>query len=216
MSTSGTTQASSVDPLIRQLVERIDRDKNGQITTAEFGDFLTSLLRPHAGSEPIKPAPTPATTGQIGHTGSDGYTGHVGYAAPPVPDPPSTDPTDEADPFPPSSWTDNNAPYGVTLAGFSPQDHTHLTLADLGIPGRAEKYAVYHYLVTNRVQPTHDWAPAAAEALNRKYNTTVYHAIDGETLGYGNQYVHSAPNGYGMLPGTYNPHATGEFFWGAV
>ncbi len=66
------------------------------------------------------------------------------------------------------------------------------------------------------MQPTKDWAPGVAEALNRKYNTTVFRAIDGETLGYGNQYVHSAPNGYGMAPGTYNPHATGEFFWGWV
>jgi len=118
--------------------------------------------------------------------------------------------------IPPSQWTSNNAPYGVTLAGFSPQDHTDLTLADLGVPGRAEKYAVYEYLVANRVQPTSDWAPAAAAALNAKYNTTVYHAIDGETLGWGNEFCHSAPNGHGMAPGTYNPLATGELLWGYV
>ena len=64
------------------------------------------------------------------------------------------------------------------------------------------------------MQPKSDWAPAAADWLNKKYNTTVYKAIDGETLGYGNEYVHAAANGYGMLPGTYNPHASGEFFWG--
>ena len=133
----------------------------------------------------------------------------------------TTDPTDPSDPtegdtFHPSTWTDNNCPYGITLAGWSPQDHTDLTLEDLGKPGKAEKYAVYHYLVTNKVQPTHDWAPAAAEALNKKYNTTVFKVIDGETLGYGNEYVHSAPNGYGMRPGTYNTAASGEFFWGWV
>ena len=122
----------------------------------------------------------------------------------------------EAPDIPPSQWTDNNAPYGVTFAGFSPQNHTDLTQSDLGIPGKAEKYAVYGYLLSNQVQPTSDWAPGVAAALNRKYNTTVFRAIDGETLGYGNQYVHSAPNGYGMAPGTYNPHATGEFFWGWV
>ena len=26
----------------------------------------------------------------------------------------------------PAHWTDNNAPYGVTFAGFTPKDHTDL------------------------------------------------------------------------------------------
>jgi hypothetical protein len=111
---------------------------------------------------------------------------------------------------------DNNAPYGVTFAGFSPQNHTDLTLDDLGVPGKAEKYAAYNYLLSNQVQPTSDWAGSAADALNKKYNTTAYHAIDGETLGFGNEYIHSAANGYGMTHGTFNPTATGEFFWGNI
>lgn len=184
--------SSAFNPLVQQIVDRMDRDNNGQISRAELGDFLTALVaqfrevcdRPHTALSAAASA-GPASTDTIG------------------------------DEFPPSMWTDNNAPYGVTFAGFSPQLHRDLTLDDLGVPGKAEKYAVYHYLVTNRVEPTSDWAPAAADALNRRYNTTVYRAIDGETLGYGNEYVHSAPNGYGMLPGTYNPNARGEFFWGA-
>jgi hypothetical protein len=55
-----------------------------------------------------------------------------------------------------------------------------------------------------------------AAALNQKYNTTLFHAIDGESLGYGDEYIHSAPNGFGMVSGTYNPSATGEFLWGAA
>src|SRR5471032_2143967 len=74
-------------------------------------------------------------------------------------------------------WTDNNAPYGITFAGFSPRDHTDLTLDDLGVPGKAEKYAAYNYLLSNEVKPTSDWAQGAADALNQKYNTTAYHAI---------------------------------------
>lgn len=184
--TSSTGSAPSVDSLVRQLIERVDQDKNGQISTAEFGDFLTALLK-HAGGS--------SSSQLLKGLNDDSATG---------------------DEIHPSQWTSNNAPYGVTFAGFSPENHTDLTLADLGIPGKAEKYAVYSYLLNNRIQPTNDWAPAAAAALNKKYNTNVYEAIDGETLKYGNEFVHSAPNGHGLLPGQYNPNATGEFFWGWV
>jgi hypothetical protein len=184
--TSASTAASGVEPMMRQLVERIDQDKNGQISTDEFGQFLTGLLKASGQSA----AKLSAALGE-GDTAT-------------------------ASEIHPSQWTDNNAPYGITFAGWSPQEHTDLSLADLGIPGKAEKYAVYSYLLNNRIQPTSDWAPAAAAALNAKYNTDVYHAIDGETLGYGTEYVHSAPNGYGMHAGQYNPNATGEFFWGYV
>lgn len=210
-SKSPESAASQLDPLIKKLVDRIDANKDGQISTNEFGNFLTSLLQAHTSA-------SSASTGSSEPTKANDIvrltTNSVATSNPTDPTDPS-DPT-EADAFHPSTWTDNNCPYGITLAGWSPQDHTDLTLEDLGKPGKAEKYAVYHYLVTNRVQPTSDWAPAAAEALNAKYNTTVFKVIDGETLGYGNQYVHSAPNGYGMLPGTYNPQASGEFFWGWV
>lgn len=203
MSTTSVGAASSVDPLVKQLVERIDRNQDGQISTTEFGEFLTSLLKAHDTGGTSTPRAATLLTRLTDSPPSDGASDPV------VPEP-------WEDRVPPSTWTDNNAPYGVTFAGFSPQNHTHLTLDDLGIPGKAEKYAVYHYLLANRVQPTGDWAPSAAEALNRKYNTNVFHAIDGETLGYGSEYVHSAPNGYGMARGTYNPNATGEFFWGTT
>lgn len=191
-----STPSSSIDPLVRQLVERIDRDKDGKISTDEFGSFLTELIRRDTAPAAAAAAPAPIK----------------------VPlNPLQQDPPDETPgprDIPPSEWTDNNAPYGITFAGFSPQNHTDLTVADLGIPGKAEKYAVYMYLLSNRVEPTRDWAPAAAKALNERYNTNVFKAIDGETLGYGTEYVHSAPNGHGMLAGTYDPHARGEFLWG--
>lgn len=187
MSTTPIGAPSALDPLVKQLVDRVDRNKDGQISTDEFGAFLTDLLR--ANRPPVQEAG-------------------------PIEVPPETATPGAPQEISPSQWTANNAPYGVTFAGFSPQDHTDLTLEDLGVPGKAEKYAVYNYLLSNQVQPTKDWAPAVAEALNQKYKTTVFKAIDGETLGYGNEYVHSAPNGYGMVSGTYNANATGEFFWG--
>jgi hypothetical protein len=182
----GSSTTSNVN-LVTQLVDQIDANHDGQITTGEFGAFLKSLVQQ-------------ATHAQTAGTSTTS----------------TTDPTDNAQDIAPAAWTDNNDPYGVTFAGFSPQEHTDLTLADLGVPGKAEKYAAYDYLLSNKIQPSKDWAPAAAEALNKKYNTTVFKAIDGETLGYGSEFIHSASNGYGLLPGQYNASATGEFFWGAA
>jgi hypothetical protein len=197
---STNTQQTGVDSLVQQIIKQADSNNDGQISASEFGSFLTKLIQgvqgtnatrstssPITNADPTDPAPTPTT--------------------PPTSVLPSRD-------ILPSNWTDNNAPYGITFAGFSPQDHTDLTLNDLGVPGKAEKYAAYDYLLSNQVQPTNDWASSAAAALNTKYNTTAYTAIDGETLGFGNEYIHSASNGYGMARGTFNPTSTGEFFWG--
>jgi hypothetical protein len=189
--------APSVDQLVKELVRKVDADKNGQISTEEFGTFLTGLLHGASGQILTAPDQTPVEV-------------------PEYPDGEGGTPFEEGPDVHPSTWTANNAPYGITFAGWSPQNHTHLTPEDLGVPGKAEKYAVYNYLLSNRLQPTSDWAPSAAEALNRKYNTTVYRVIDGETLGFGNEYVHSAPNGHGMAPGTFNPSATGEVFYGWI
>ena len=188
-----------VDSLVKQISRQADANNDGQISEAEFGSFLTKLIAGMAGPNATRKQVAPAISGDP----------RAGANLTPPPVLPSRD-------ILPSNWTDNNAPYGVTFAGFSPQNHTDLTLDDLGVPGKAEKYAAYNYLLSNTIQPTHDWAPAAADALNKKYNTTVYKAIDGETLGFGNEYIHSAPNGYGMARGTFNPDATGEFFWGNV
>lgn len=195
-SIGATSHAPSLDSLIDQLTNRVDANKDGKISTDEFGSFLKSLM---TGMDRLPGA---------GAGGAGVSTVPLGLNVATA--------TGDAEEAPPSTWTDNNAPYGVTFAGFSPQNHTDLTLADLGIPGKAEKYAVYSYLLANKVQPSSDWAPRVADALNKKYNTTVFKVIDGETLGYGNEYVHSAPNGYGMAPGTFNPNATGEFSWGSM
>ncbi|MEQ1910962.1 MAG: EF-hand domain-containing protein [Vicinamibacterales bacterium] len=190
-SIGSSTGAQNVDSLIKQLVDKVDANKDGQISTNEFGSFLQTLL-----------------SGVASQSGEGSARSLIGTRA--------LDATGDVSEADPSTWTSNNAPYGVTYAGFSPQDHRDLTLADLGVPGKAEKYAVYSYMVANKIQPTSDWAPGVAAALNAKYNTTVFTAIDGETLGYGNEYVHSAPNGYGMAAGTYDRNASGEFFWGWV
>lgn len=91
-----------------------------------------------------------------------------------------------------------------------------LTSTDPASVSKNAKYLVYNYFLANKTEPTNDWAPGAAAALNAEYKTNIFHAIDGETLGYGDEYVHSAPNGYGMPAGTFNPSARGELFWGAT
>lgn len=174
---------------VQQIVSEIDGNHDGQITSAELGSFLTTLLG--------------AVSSASGST--DGITPSDKTVATPATG------VDIA----PSTWTDNNAPYGVTFAGFSPQNHTNLSVTDLANPQNA-KYAAYDYLLSNQIAPNSTWATDAAAGLNQKYNTTVFHAIDGETLGYGDEYIHSAKNGYGMASGTYDQAASGEFFWGFV
>jgi hypothetical protein len=170
---------------VQQIVSEIDGNHDGQITSAELGAFLTTLLSAVSST---------ANGSNASQTADRTASGTATDAAP-------------------STWTGNNAPYGVTLAGFSPQNHTNLTATDLANPLNA-KYAAYNYLLTNQVTPNSTWATDAATALNQKYGTTTFHAIDGETLGYGDEYIHSAQNGYGMAAGTYDPGASGEFFWG--
>ena len=138
-----STSAQNVDSLIKQLVDKVDANKDGQISTNEFGSFLKTLL-----------------SGVAGQSGEGSPSSLIGRRL--------LDATGEATEADPSTWTSNNAPYGVTYAGFSPQDHTDLTLADLGVPGKAEKYAAYSYMVANKIQPTSDWAPGVAAALNAK------------------------------------------------
>ena len=107
----------------------------------------------------------------------------------------------------------NNAPYGVTLAGWSPQNHQGANLRD---PQNA-KYIVYAYLVANKIAPSSTWAPAAVALLQQLVPAVPWQAADGETLVYGDEYVHPAPNGHGMQPGTFNPDVSPtEFFWGSI
>lgn len=76
-------------------------------------------------------------------------------------------------------------------------------------------------LHTGEIAPTHDWVtPELVARLNAMAgldasDPDAFHALDRETIAFsGNEYVHSAPVGHGLLPGQYDPHAKGEFLWG--
>lgn len=107
---------------------------------------------------------------------------------------------------------------GVTYAGFSPQDHQGANLFD---PMQA-KYALQQYMVQNGALAggAGGNAQQIADALNQMYgkaygNDKFFTAQDAETiLMPDGQYVHAAPNGYGMQKGTYNPDNQSEVFWG--
>lgn len=106
----------------------------------------------------------------------------------------------------------NLAPYGVALIGFSPQDHQG---ADLRDPRNA-KYIAYAYLVVNRIAPSPAWAPAAVIVLAAAVPAVPWQAADGETLVYGDEYIHVAPRGWGYS--SLNNRADldpQEFFWGS-
>jgi hypothetical protein len=192
---SNVSAQNDITSLVQKLVSATDKNKDGSVSVDEFADFLTSIV--NGFSKPTAGAKDPDKT-----------TNDTGPSAPAAGMVTTIDGLID-----PKTWTDNNAPYGVTFAGFSPQDHTNLTKEDLRNPLNA-KYAVFDYLVSNRIEATKDWAPGAADALNQMTGLNIFHAIDGETLGYGDEYVHTAPNGYGMAQGTYDPRMRSEFFWG--
>ena len=107
----------------------------------------------------------------------------------------------------------NLAPYGVGLIGFSPQDHQG---ADLRNAANA-KYIAYAYLVANKIAPTPTWAPAAVAVLAGVVPSVPWIALDGETLGYGDEYIHVAPRGWGYPDITNRPDLNAqEFFWGST
>jgi hypothetical protein len=190
---SNVSTQNDITSLVQQLVKATDKNSDGSVSVDEFADFLTQIV---AGFS----KPASGTKDPGGKTSAD-------------PGAPAGSATTLDAMIDPRTWNDNNAPYGVTFAGFSPQDHTNMAKEDLKNPMNA-KYAVFDYLVSNKVEPSSSWAPGAADALNQMLGTSVFHAIDGETLGYGDEYVHSAPNGYGMPAGTYDPRMRSEFFWG--
>lgn len=92
--------------------------------------------------------------------------------------------------------------------GFSPQNHQGETPTVTN-----PKYAVYNYL--QNVDPRSAWAQSAADTLNKQFNTQEFKALDGETLGYGDEYVHSGQPGGG--PGSLSNPGTGAgaFTWGS-
>lgn len=106
----------------------------------------------------------------------------------------------------------NNAPYGVTLAGWDPQNHQGADLTD----PRNAKYLVYAYLVCNKVQPVVGFVNATVEVLKSAMPSVPWVASDAETLSYGDEFVHLAPNGHGLTTGQFNTNANAtEFFWGS-
>jgi hypothetical protein len=188
MSVSGIGTNTQVSQLAQQIASAIDTNADGQVTTNEFAAFLDQVLGSVGGLKSF--AQGAATEGG----GDPPQSGQVAL-------------------MDPTQWTGDPSPNGVTFAGYSQLLHTDLTLDQLRTRGY-EKYLVYDYLLTNKIEPNQTWAPEAARALNGVLGADVFTATDGETLSYGNEFVHTAPNGWGLQRGTYDPLARNEFFWG--
>lgn len=98
----------------------------------------------------------------------------------------------------------------LQLVGFNPGAHIGET-PNVTTP----KYAVANVLQQMSTQPGFDplnFAAAAAAQLNAMFNTNQFIAADGQTIIYGDEYVHTAPPGY---HGT-DPHGGWELFWGST
>jgi hypothetical protein len=201
MSINTVSANTNVEQLVQRLVSQADVNKDGQLSSTEFGSFLTHLIEgvsakvPNvagsnygAASAPLKPLapinpidrPLDAGTLTIGADACNGFN-------------------------------------RITYCGFSPQDHQG---ADLKDPMNA-KYALQQYLIDTNAN-LNGGAQGIVDALNQKYgaaygNAKFFTAIDTETIMMPDgQYVHYAPNGYAMAHGTFNPMNTGEVFWGAT
>lgn len=97
---------------------------------------------------------------------------------------------------------------GLQLVGFDPKAHMGETPTTT-----APKYAVANVIQQLSKQPGFDplnYAQTAADHLNKMFGTTQFKASDGQTLLYGDEYVHTAPAGYGGG----DPNGGQELFWG--
>lgn len=99
----------------------------------------------------------------------------------------------------------------LQLIGFSPQNHLGET-PTVTTP----KYAVSNTIQNLAQQQGFDplnFASTAADQLNKQFGTQQFQAKDGQTLLYGDEYVHTAPAGYG--PGG-DPNGGEELVWGST
>jgi len=198
MSINSVSANTDVEQLVQRLVSRADVNQDGQLSSSEFGSFLTHLIEGISSKAP--------------NVGGASYAAPTATpAAPTAPAPVSLSATlsigaDACNGF-------NN----ITYCGFSPQDHQGANLND---PMNA-KYALQQFLIETNAN-LNGGAQAIVDALNQKYGAAYgdagfFTATDTETIMMPDgQYVHYAPNGYAMASGTYNPLNTGEVFWGAT
>jgi len=198
MSINTVSANTNVDQLVQRLVSQADINKDGQLSSSEFGSFLTHLLE---GVEPklsniagSNRAAASASQGDEPQAGALDFSSTLTVGA------------DACNGF-----------NGITYCGFSPQDHKGANLND---PMNA-KYALQQFLVETNAN-LNGGAQGIVDTLNQKYgvlygDANFFTATDAETIMMPDgQYVHYAPNGYAMASGTYNPLNTGEVFWGAT
>ena len=198
MSINTVSANTNVDQLVQRLVSQADINKDGQLSSSEFGSFLTHLLE---GVEPklsniagSNRAAASASQGDEPQAGALDFSSTLTVGA------------DACNGF-----------NGITYCGFSPQEHKGANLND---PMNA-KYALQQFLVETNAN-LNGGAQGIVDTLNQKYgvlygDANFFTATDAETIMMPDgQYVHYAPNGYAMASGTYNPLNTGEVFWGAT
>jgi len=187
---SGTTTRidNNMSTLAQELFKRIDTNGDNRVSREEFQSFLQDFVQ-HLGHKDEK-----QTNGVGAITNQNGAVTNEGLA----------DPSDYIFAGLPSP--DDYAARGYD---FDHPDPHHL------------KPIISKLLYSGQVAPTHDWVtPELVARLNEMAgidpsSPDAFRALDSETIAFsGNEYVHSAPVGHGLLPGQYDPRAAGEFFWG--
>jgi hypothetical protein len=199
MSINTVSSKTDVEQLVQRMVSQADANKDGQLSSSEFGSFLTHLIEGISSK----------TTANVSGSNNAAASAATAPSTPAAPLSTATTLTIGADAC--------NGFNNITYCGFSPQNHQGANLND---PMNA-KYALQQYLIDTNAN-LNGGAQSIAEALNQKYGAAYgdpnfFTATDTETIMMPDgQYVHYAPNGYAMSSGTYNPLNTGEVFWGAT
>ncbi len=193
MSDTTPVGTTTISQIALDLFKQADANGDNRLTRDEFQTFLTSVL------EQLQ------TRTNAHAQGASHAAGAPAAGNPPLtPDPAST-------PNYVFAGLPSPADYAARGYDFNHPDPHHL------------KPIVSELLSSGQVAPTHDWVtPELVARLNSlcgldPNSPDAFRAIDGETLAFsGDEFVHSAPVGHGLLPGQYDPNAEGEFFWGST
>src|SRR3954470_1981366 len=165
MSINSVSANTDVEQLVQRLVSRADVNKDGQLSSSEFGSFLTHLIEGISSKAP----------------NVSGANHAAPSAAPAAPTAPALGPASL------SATLDIGADAcngfnNITYCGFSPQDHQGANLND---PMNA-KYALQQFLIETNAN-LNGGAQSIAEALNQKYGAAYgdpnfFTATDTETI----------------------------------
>jgi len=175
--------------IANQLFKQIDRNHDGQLSSSEFGSFLTSLV----------------TTLSKGTQAPTSPVGMGAQADDPAPTPQPFSPVDTR--WVMAGFSPQNH-IGETPTIITPKYAVYNELATLANDPAFDQHNFAEQAAADlqKLFGNPMWTDGKP----------LFRALDTETLVYGDEYVHTAPVGHGLHRGEYDPTAPGEFIWGVL